>query len=107
MITQTTAADIWHCHREIAASEKLLKDIAEVRMNSQDRFERGFEPKLKDAFGQERQLKLGVPSGENSHQIFGVAPELAESIIRAHIANMRAKLVSFNEKARIELGNEA
>ena len=102
MITQETAARVWTCYREIAAAEKLLKDMAEA-------FDKWQNDKhaatLKDAFGVRRQLQLGVPSGENGHRIFDVDPLLAQSVIRAHIGKKQAELVEANEQARIELAN--
>src|SRR5262245_1956681 len=100
MITQKTASDIWECYREILASEKLIEDIEGQR----DEYSRDdFEPKLKDVFGRDRKLQLGVPSGENAHKIYGVSADLALTVIRAHVANKKAALVAANERARIEL----
>ena len=99
MITQETIANIWHAHREIAAGEKLLEDIADALKWECDKT----APLLKDAFGRKRQLQLGIPSGENSHRLFDVAPSLAVHIIRAHIANKKAELVAANEAAKIEM----
>lgn len=102
MITADTAAEIWHCYREITAAEKLLEDIAEDLKNGPDTF----KPRLRDAFGRRRNLQLGIPSGQDAHRLFDVAPSLAESIIRAHIANKKAELATANEKARIEIDSE-
>ena len=100
MITQNTASDIWAAYREIEAAEKLLADMkAERSFGERDKH----APTLKDAFGRKRQLQLGIPSGENGHRIYDVAPELAESVIRAHIAKKRVELTEANERARIEL----
>ena len=103
MITQETAANIWHAYREIEVGEKLLADMKEIReregLNKH-------EPAIKDAFGRKRQLQLGIPSGDNSHRILDVAPVLAESIIRAHIEHKRAELVQYQEAARIELSTQ-
>ena len=102
MITQKTAERIWSAYREIEAGEKLLADMAAIRaepFSDRDRH----APTLKDAFGRARHLQLGIPSGENGHRIFDVAPELAESVIRAHIAKKQVELVEANEQARIEL----
>ncbi len=99
MITAQTASDIWSAYREIAAAEKLLSDMKAER-------ERPFADHaatLKDSFGRRRQLQLGIPSGENAHRLFDVSPLLAESVIRAHIAEKQAELVQVNERARIEL----
>ncbi len=102
MITQETAIAIWAAHREIESAKKLIADMAAEREKPfADRSKHA--PTLKDAFGQRRHLQLGVPSGENCHRIFDVNPELAESVIRAHIAKKTVELVEANERARIEL----
>ena len=100
MITQETAGKIWNAYRDIAAGEKLLQDTAEVR--EREHMDK-MEPVLKDAFGRRRNLELGIPTGDNGHRILNLSPLLAESIIRAHIANMRAELATLNEVARAEL----
>lgn len=100
MITAKTAADLWNAHREIRTGKKLLADI--TKAESEFRHDR-HAPSLRDAFGQRRHLQLGVPAGESCHQLLDVAPELAMSIIRAHIANKEAELVALNEAARTEL----
>ena len=99
MISQETAGRIWNCYREIAAGEKLLEDMAE----SQSQYRDVRAETLKDAFGDRRHLSLGVPSGDSCRQMFDVAPGLAKSVIKAHIANKRAELAEANEQARIEL----
>lgn len=100
MISQETCAAIYAAHREIQAGEKLLADMKSLRERMQaDKY----APSLKDAFGRVRQLQLGIPAGENGHQLFDVSPVLAESVIRAHIENKRAELAEANERARIEL----
>lgn len=100
MITQETAALIWNAYREIAAGEKLLADMAEEQRNF---VSDPHSPTLRDAFGRRRHLQLGIPSGENSHRLLDVHPQLAESVIRAHIANKHAELAEANERARVEL----
>lgn len=102
MITQETASSIWSAYREIEAAEKILSDIADERAKP-FRDDDKFAPTLKDAFGRTRHLQLGVPSGSNGHRLFDVRPELAESVIRAHIAQMKVRLVEANECARVEL----
>lgn len=100
MITQKTAERIWAAYREIAAGEKLLVDTKEVRERQHlDEF----APTLEDAFGDRRHLQLGVPSGEKGHRLFYVSPQLAEPVIRAHIAAKRAELAEANEQARLEI----
>ena len=102
MITQETAAAIWQSYREIETSEKLLADMEAERAKP---FYDGdkFAPTIKDAFGKRRNLQMGVPCGSNSSRIYDVHPELAESVIRAHIAKKKVELVEANERARLEL----
>jgi len=102
VITQKTAAAIWAAYREIEAAEKLLSDIAKEKaepFSDRDKF----APQLKDVFGNRRNLQLGIPSGENGNRLFDVRPDLAESVIRAHIAHKRVDLTEANESARLEL----
>jgi hypothetical protein len=100
MITQKTAERIWVAYREIAAGEQLLADTKETR-EREDLDE--FAPTLKDAFGNRQHFQLGVPSGTNGHRLFYVSPQLAEPVIRAHIAAKRSELAEANEQARIEI----
>ncbi len=100
MITKNTASRIWSSYREIEVAEKLLADMKEIR--SKERLSEN-SPTLDDAFGRRTDLQLGIPSGSDGHRLFRVAPQLAESVIRAHIAEKRAELVSANEQARMEL----
>jgi len=101
LIEQKTAANIWQCYREIETAESLLTEIEEAL--KENRGEK-HAPIIQDAFGRKRNLQLGIPCGENSHRLYSVAPQLALSVIKAHIAGQRALLVEFNEAAKIELG---
>lgn len=101
MISKDTASRIWECHREIAVAERLLVDIAEAK-DSDD----PHAGTLRDVFGRRRNFQLGIPSGESGHRLFNVSPTLAQSIIRAHIANKQAELAEANEQARIELSTK-
>lgn len=100
MITMPTLEAIYHAMREIESGKKLLADLRSDRA----RREREVGGRaLVDAFGRERPLSLGVPSGESAHTLYRVSPHLAESVILAHIAAKEAELVEANERARIEL----
>jgi len=97
MITQATAARIWQCYREIESAKKLLEDMEELRK----RYPHDPHAQcLKDAFGRAQDLQLGIPSGDSCHRLYTVAPQLAESVIRAHISNKEAELVEANEQAQ-------
>lgn len=101
MISSETASRIWHCHREIAAAEQLIIDIQESLSKQSNSPGAG---SLTDHFGRQRNLQLGVPSGQDAHRLFNVSPKLALSVIRAHIENKRAELAEASEQARLELG---
>jgi hypothetical protein len=106
MISQETAAKIWYAYREIENARKLLDDMAAA---ANDYRHDKHSPRLRDAFGERRHLQLGIPIGDDAHRLFDVAPDLASSVIRAHIAAKQAELIEANEQARIELdsGGEA
>ena len=100
--SQQTASDLWAAHREIETGKKLLADMEAERKKPFGVTDK-HAPTLKDAFGRERHLQLGIPSGDSGHRILDVAPQLAETIIRAHIAKKEAELAEVNERARVEL----
>lgn len=102
MIKKETVERIWCCYREIEAAEKLIADL-DAAQNAPFADHEKFAPTLKDAFGRRRHLQMGIPSGESAHRIYDVHPELAQSVIRAHIAKKQAELAEANECARIEL----
>lgn len=104
MIAKATAAAIWGCYREMETGEQLIEEMAKERERMQVDVH---TPVLADAFGNVRNLQLGFPMGSNSQRLLGVSPVLAESVIRAHIADKRAELARLNEKARLELAGEA
>lgn len=105
MITMKTAEAIWAAYREIETAEKLLADLESERTKPFAERDK-HAPTLADVFGRKQHLQLGVPCGQNGHRLFNVAPELAESVIRAHVAKMNLALVEANERARIELNSK-
>lgn len=101
MIQKLTCEAIWHCYREIETGEKLLAELEATREKSEgSRFD---VPEIKDAFGRKQGYQFGVPSGTGSFTMYDVAPKLAESVIRAHIAAKRSDLVALNERAKVEI----
>lgn len=101
MIGFETARAIALAYREVEVAEKLLAEIS-------DAIGRRTAPDIRDAFGRHvGGLELGVPSGENSRRLFNVPWELARPVIEAHIAQQKAIIDAFSEKARIELDGSA
>jgi len=96
VISKQTARDIWIAYDEIEKATKLLAFM-------QKAIEDGTEPTPRNAFGATRALQLGVPSGDNCHQLFDVQPRLALAIIKAHIADKQAACELACETARKEL----
>jgi hypothetical protein len=100
MIRAETIERIWKSQREITVGEALLADMRKI---AESLTRDGVAERIKDAFGRECDLQLGVPCGGGATRLLSVSPVLAVSIITAHIANKRAELVEANESARIEL----
>lgn len=103
MITQETAGLIWKCYREIEAGRKLLKEMSETIAKAK---RDDLPATIQDSFGRPCDLQLGVPLGPGARTLYSVAPDLAISVIRAHVANQEAELVKLNEIARTELSVE-
>ncbi len=103
-ISLETIKMLYQAYREIAAGEKLLADMTEIRKS--ERIDDKYAATIKDAFGSRRQLQLGIPCGNDGHRLLDVSPVLAESCIHAHIAQKRKELADANERARIELNAE-
>ncbi len=96
MISQETASSIWRCYREIEASEKLMAETEKLKADNVQ-----YNPK--EPFFNRRGIEMGVPSGDGCSRIFHVSHDLALSVIRANIADMKSRLAAANEQARIEL----
>lgn len=96
MISKETATDIALAYREIEVAEQLLSKVTEA-------LDRRQVPDLRDSFGRQRGLQLGVPTHESGHTLFDVPWNLAKPIIEAHIASKRALLSALTEKARGEI----
>lgn len=99
MISKKSAEAIYHCHREIEAGENLLADMQKI---CEERKRDDFAPTLRDVFGSERQLQLGIPSGASGHRLFQVSFEMALPIIKTHISNKRAELFEASQIALVE-----
>lgn len=101
MISQKLCEEMWQAYREIDVSETMLDDMSKelAKHSEPDRS----MPRLKDAFGYRKQIQMGVPSGSNCHRLFDVAPDLAKSVIKAHIANKKALLTELNERVKMEI----
>ncbi len=104
MLSKKICEEIWHCHREIETAEELLADVEKViQKNHENRHTQSHEEKLKDVFGREKDLELGIPCGENSKRLFRVSYELAVPVIKAHMAAKKAQIAELNEMAKIEM----
>lgn len=97
MITKATAAKIWNAYQEIDNAKKLLADIEEVNQKQ------AREQNPRDERGGLRGYEMGVPSGDYSHRIFQVRPDLGNMIILEHIKDKEKELVELEVLARQEL----
>ncbi len=96
MISRETAYAVALCYDEITKADKLVENLeAQVREYK--------IPELRDGFGRQRCLQLGVPSGESSHRLYDVQPNLAIAVVKAHAATKRSELILLNETAKTEV----
>jgi hypothetical protein len=99
-IKDETLQAIWHARREVEQGTKMLEVLKEEReRRSLDKS----VPCLKDSFGRIRNFQLGIPSNETTTRIYDVSPELAEVIIKAHIAQKESDLSAYLIIAKEEL----
>lgn len=99
MITRNTAYEICLAYNEIESGQKLMDKIREDIKN-------GSPPDLRDPFGRQRNLQLGVPMGDSGHRVLDVKPELAFAIIENHIADKKALLTVLNQRAKTEVDGD-
>ena len=102
MLSMKTCEQMYSAYREIAVAENLLQEMNDLKEKYRDRDKNGYLP-LKDVFGRESNLSLGIPCGKDSQKLVDVHPILAEAIISAHINNKKAELLEINERARVEI----
>ena len=100
MISTSTIELIWKCQREIATGENLLEEMKKIAEGIK---REPYAERIKDAFGREQDLQIGIPCGNGSRRLLNVSPTLAVSIITVHIANKKAALIEANEIAKLEL----
>jgi hypothetical protein len=98
MITKQTAVKIWNCYNEIESAEKAIADLVESLKEFVDE-----PPSLINAFGERCGLQLCVPSGGDSHRIFGINSEISIQIIQQHIDKKYERLEELKAIADLEL----
>lgn len=107
MLSQEMCKKIWACHREIETGKSLLIEVEKI-INANEERQRtqahGEALSLKDAFGRSQGLQLGIPSGDNCHQLLNMSYDLAKPVIKTHISNKEAELAELNEMAKLEIG---
>ena len=94
-ITRDTAAKIAYAHSEITEARERLTLLSEAKRDRK-------EPDFRDAFGRQRGLQLGIPSG-SGHRLLDVSPDLAVYVIEAHIGKMQQRIAELCAIARMEL----
>lgn len=101
IVSMKTAMRIYNAHREIETAEKLLKEI-ELELSRLHGREKDL-PVLKDTWGRDQYLQLGVPRSDDSRTLYRVPNSLAKYCIEAHIAQQRKELHDASIAARMEL----
>lgn len=100
MISKQTCTQIWNAWNEIDRAKGLIEKLAEsVKNTSVDD-----QPSLKNAFGDNNGIQLGIPySSSGTNIISGVSPVLTLQIIEAHIKKQEARLEELAGIAKMEL----
>src|SRR5689334_10381071 len=99
MITKETCVKIWSCWNEIDKANELLSNLAKATKEDEEKA----PPTIHNAFGENVGLQLGVPSGRDSHYLYGVPIELGVKIIERHIEEKNRRLEELMAFAKIEL----
>lgn len=97
VLSKALADRIWRAHREIEVAGKLLDDMRKALLA-------GAPPTPLDPLDRRRHIELAVPTSEHGHRLFDLGPDLAATIIEAHIAEKREELREASNMARAELG---
>lgn len=92
ILSMELALRVWNAHREIQVATKLRDDMKKS-------IAKGEPITPLDSFGRRQGLRLGVPSGENCHQLFDVDPSIAIDVINAHITAKEKELVEASAAA--------
>jgi len=107
MITESTALLLAHLHRERDATVSLLAECEKEKDRDNALWERSFgSPNDRPNLTKGRYIEVRIPSGgfdSNAYMPRLVNPALGLSILRAHLAEVQAKIVTANEMARLEL----
>lgn len=106
MVTESTALLLAHLHRERDATKKLITECEEQQKKCDDiTWEKHFgDPRERPNQNKGRYLEIRIPSGDGSAYCPRmVQPALGLSILRAHLADVQAKIIAANEMVRVEL----
>jgi hypothetical protein len=95
-ISEETARQIACAYAEIRSAEEILSVVKKAISNQE-------APDFRDAFGRQRGLQLGVPSGQNGHRLYDVSYNLGAIIVEAHLNEKRSALVALTAKAQTEI----
>ena len=96
MISKELCRQIYTCYDQIERCDKLISDMNEA-------IEKSGSSDLLDAFGSRKGLELGIPSGNNSHRIVNVSPEIAIKVIIEHKEFNQRELTRLNGHAQIQI----
>lgn len=112
MVTEATALMLAHLHREREATKKLIATCEEAKeQQSQRTWESTFEDRReRPNLNVGRYIEMRIPSGPDSSSCFSprmVSPALGLAILRAHLAEIEARIVTVNEMIRVELDTPA
>ena len=108
MVTTESALMLAQLHRERDDTAKLITECEEDARKCKDD-DRWISRDLRDPPHKKkgRWLEVHFPSGENGWRPRMVDPALGLAILRAHAADIDARIISINEIIRLELNMPA
>lgn len=114
MITKETARQIYNCYSQMEAIEKLKKEMADEVQKVREREEKRKqekpfeEPIPENDFGRfGKGINLGVPNGfSSSWRIFNISPEVAISVMDAHLQQLQKEMETLRAIANVEMSKD-
>jgi hypothetical protein len=78
---------MWHAIDERERTLNLINEIKQQKSKAPD-----VEPTFRNAFGERCGFQMGVPSGPDSHRIYGVSPTMAEAVLNQHVIDIEKRI---------------
>ena len=106
MVTVESALMLAHLHRELDAAKRLIAECEAQAERENETWTSSFEDRRKRPdLNRGRYIEIRIPSGnDTAYCPRMVSPALGLAVLRAHLAEVEAKIIETNEIIRLELG---